>query len=145
MAVSRPARSLARRLITAVLVIGVIVVVAAGAVTGLRGYSHMSALKQRLDRVESLLGSQKGSAPALELVGTLRQELAGGQQDFRALLTDVDPLLPHLEFCVVQSAEQVRRKLVQPRRPFVLYAHGVRPAFLRSSTSWYERLSTRAI
>ncbi len=97
MAVLRPARSLARRLIGAVVLIVVLVVVAGGALTGLRVYSHLSALKQRLDRVESLLGSQKGSTPPLELAATLRQELGGSQQDVRALQADVDPLLPLLQ------------------------------------------------
>lgn len=97
MSVRSRSRSVILRLIALILLIGILTVVAAGAVTSVHLYRHLTAIKQRLDRVEIVVAREKGNNPGLDTITALRQELVGGQQDFRSLNADIDPLLPLMQ------------------------------------------------
>ncbi len=85
------------RVLILVMVAALVGVLALAASKGMRVYRDVTAIKHRLDKVESIAegdGQAKRAGSAKEMLQVLRQELEGGQQDFRALKEDVAPFLP---------------------------------------------------
>lgn len=86
-----------RRLLAILLITGLVAAAAAAAIVGRQLYGDVRAIKDRLDRVEALVGGDTSQALNTETISVLRQEFVAGRSEFLALKTDVQPFLPALE------------------------------------------------